>query len=286
MNNILVVGATNQIGNFLLPLLNDHNVFALSRKKHQNSNTITWIQGDLKNLAQTNIEKLSITTVIYIGLISLSEDLFSKLPNLQRVIAFSSTSALTKIDSSSTEDRTLAQSLLKGEEILMAYCASHKIGLTIFRPTLIYGAQRDKNVNFITEFIKKYHFFPLLGEAKGLRQPVHAHDLALAVINSLNNENSVGKIYNLTGAETLSYYDMVLRIFDSIGKKPRIIKIPHKVFYLLVKILKIIPKYRHLTTGMIDRLNQNLCFDMSEAQKDLNYNPKPFIPNKDFNYAI
>lgn len=286
MNNVLVVGATNQIGYFLLPLLKDHHVFALSRKKYQDSNTITWIQDDLENLTHTNIETLSITTVIYIGLISLSENLLSRLPHLERVIAFSSTSALTKINSSSTKDRALAQNLLKGEEMLMEYCTVHKINLTIFRPTLIYGIQRDKNVNFITEFIKKYHFFPLLGEAKGLRQPVHAHDLALAVINSLNNEKTFGKIYNLTGAETLSYYEMVLRIFDSIGKKPIIIKIPYKVFYLLVKILKIIPKYRQLTTGMIDRLNQDLCFDMSEAQKDLTYNPKQFIPNKDFHHAI
>lgn len=286
MKNILVVGATNQIGYFLLPLLKDHHIFALSRKKYQNSNNITWIHGDLENLTQTDIEKFSITLVIYIGLISLSENLFSRLPNLERVIAFSSTSALTKIDSKSTEDRALAQNLLQGEKTLMDYCTFHKIDLTLFRPTLIYGAQRDKNVNFITEFIKKYHFFPLLGEAKGLRQPVHAHDLALAVINSLNNEKTVGKVYNLTGAETLSYYDMVLRIFESIGKKPKILKIPYKVFYLLIKTIKIIPKYRHITTGMIDRLNQNLCFDLNEAQKDLNYNPKPFIPNKEFNHAI
>ena len=53
---------------------------------------------------------------------------------------------------------------------------------------------------------------PLVGGAPGLRQPVHAEDLA-------NNRSriepaTINKFYALSGSETLSYREMIGRIFD------------------------------------------------------------------------
>ena len=106
-------------------------------------------------------------------------------------------------------------------------------------------------------------------------------DLANATFKIINNSTTYGKTYSLTGAETLTYREMVERIFISLNQKTIIINIPEFLFKTLLKILKIIPKYRYLSTGMVDRINQDLCFDIKEAKKDFEYSLLSFIPNKE-----
>lgn len=110
---------------------------------------------------------------------------------------------------------------------------------------------------------------------------MHMIDLANATFKIINNSTTYGKTYSLTGAETLTYREMVERIFISLNQKTIIINIPEFLFKTLLKILKIIPKYRYLSTGMVDRINQDLCFDIKEAKKDFEYSLLSFIPNKE-----
>ena len=84
---------------------------------------------------------------------------------------------------------------------------------TIFRPTLIYGVGRDRNVADIARFAKRFGVFPILGKGLGLRQPVHAADLAEACILAVDSSASFNRIYNLSGGETLTYREMVERVF-------------------------------------------------------------------------
>jgi nucleoside-diphosphate-sugar epimerase len=280
LKNILVTGATSQIGKFLLPLLSKDKfkIYAISRKRIIDDTDINWLNIDICN---DEIPNLAIDTIIHLAEITYIDKIVKQLNNIKRVIAFSSTSVLTKINSSSLEDRQLALHLKSSEDSFIYICNVQNIKWTIFRPTLIYGANMDKNITFISNFINKYSFFPILGNGAGLRQPVHSYDLALAIINCINNKKSFNKIYNLTGAETLSYINMVERIFLSLNQKKRLIKVPKILFSFLIRLVRIFPSYRHLTTGMVDRLNEDLCFSTKEAQNDFGYSPHQFIPNKD-----
>jgi len=281
MKNVFIVGATNQIGNFLLPMLIDsYNIFALSRKKNYHEK-INWIQADLNTLDSELVSSLSIDILIYIGSMGKIDIFLDKFKNLKRLIIFSSTSAITKKNSNVDKERHLSVNLLKGEEKVRKWSLENDVDLTILRPTLIYGINKDKNVAVITNFIRKFKFFPLIGNGKGLRIPVHAYDLANATFKIIDNPKTYGKIYSLAGAETLTYKEMVERIFLSLNQKTIIINIPEFLFKTLLKILKIIPKYHYLSTGMVDRINQDLCFDIEEAKKDFDYSPSLFIPNEE-----
>jgi nucleoside-diphosphate-sugar epimerase len=282
--NILITGATSQIGLFLLPLLvniNKYNIYALSRKKQNNINGITWIENSISDIDSKYLKTLNINIIIHLAEITLIDQLINKIDNISRIIAFSSTSAITKKDSKNIEDKRLAMDLLNGENNFIKSCSKYNINWTIFRPTLIYGANLDENITFISDFINKYHFFPILGAGLGLRQPVHSIDLANACTQVIENKKTYQKIYSLTGKETLTYSNMVSKIFKSLNKKEIKIKIPKFIFIIVVKIIKILPKFQYLTTGMIDRLNKDLCFDIEEAKKDFGYNPYIFLPNKD-----
>ena len=55
---------------------------------------------------------------------------------------------------------------------------------------------------------------PLVGGGPGLRQPVHAEDLAIGAISAAGNSAAINKFYSLPGGETLAYSEMISRIFD------------------------------------------------------------------------
>jgi nucleoside-diphosphate-sugar epimerase len=144
---------------------------------------------------------------------------------------------------------------------------------------LIYGYGRDKNIAEIARFIRRFGFFPIFGEARGLRQPIHADDLADACVASLTArlpDTPKCRAYALSGAETLSYREMVGRVFGAMGKPVRILKCPLPVFRIATCILRFHPRYRHWNGAMAERMNRNMVFDHSSARNDFGFSPRPF----------
>ncbi len=81
---------------------------------------------------------------------------------------------------------------------------------------MIYGAGRDVNITPLSRLIRRFGFMPLVGGANGLRQPVHAEDLAIAAIAAAASPAAANKFYSLPGGETLTYREMIGRIFDGL----------------------------------------------------------------------
>src|ERR1700716_2292224 len=67
---------------------------------------------------------------------------------------------------------------------------------------------------------------PLVGGGPGLRQPVHAEDLAIGAISAAGNSAAINKFYSLPGGETLAYSEMISRIFDGLGTPRRTVSVP------------------------------------------------------------
>lgn len=198
---------------------------------------------------------------------------------VRRVIAFSSTSRFTKQASASAYELEVVNKLIAAEEHVATECERLGMAWTIFRPTLIYGgAGGDRNVADIARLIRRFGFFPLFGSAGGRRQPVHARDLALACVQSLNAPASYNKAYNLSGGETMAYADMVRRIFETLSRQPRFVRIPLVAFRLAVKLARLHPRFAHLTPDMALRMQADLVFDHSDATRDFGYKPGPFDP--------
>jgi nucleoside-diphosphate-sugar epimerase len=158
--------------------------------------------------------------------------------------------------------------------------AARRSGTDLFllRPTLIYGSGRDRNVSSIARFIARFGFFPLAGDGRGLRQPVHAADLAKGVIVLLESELQGVRSYNLSGGETLTYRQMVERVFLAQGRRPRLLRLPEAPLRMGLRLLQMFPGFRHLSASMVDRMNRDLVYDHSEAARDFGYRPRPFYP--------
>jgi uncharacterized protein YbjT (DUF2867 family) len=118
---------------------------------------------------------------------------------LRRLLVLSSTSRFTKDDSSDVQEQAIAQRLADAEAQAQAWAASRGVEWVILRPTLIYGLGRDKNLCEMARFVRRFGFFPLLGAAQGLRQPIHAQDVASACLAALRAPAAANRAYNISG---------------------------------------------------------------------------------------
>jgi nucleoside-diphosphate-sugar epimerase len=195
----------------------------------------------------------------------------------RRVVVLSSTSVFTKADSPDAGEQAVAARLRGGEQQLQSWAKTHGLTWVILRPTLIYGRGRDKNVSEVARLIRRWGFFPLLGPATGLRQPVHAEDVAQACVAALTAGAADNQAYALSGGETLTYRELVTRIFSALGKPPRPITVPLGLFRLALTALRRLPRYRHWSVAMAQRMGEDLVFDHAPARRDLDFTPRAFV---------
>lgn len=200
---------------------------------------------------------------------------------VNRIIVFSSTSGITKANSSSPAERKVAATFARSEELVGTQCEKLGIAYTIFRPTMIYGGGRDRNVSDIARVVRKFGVFPILGKGVGLRQPVHIADLAEACILAAHSSASFNRTYNLSGGETLTYRQMVERIFNAMGKRTRIVSVPASMFGLAISVVRLSPKFKHLKLEMARRMDRDLYFDHDSAVQDFGYSPRSFLLDRE-----
>lgn len=284
MKLVAVTGATSQVGQLLLPKLvaAGHQVLASSRRAVTPASmpAVTWVQPDLGGDAVLPPQFAAAEILIHLAPIEALPAFLQRAPltGLRRMLAFSTTSADTKANSTSAGERAFARSILAAEAMAQSYCDQRQIAWTIFRPTLIYGLGLDNNVALIARFTQRFGFFPLVGQGSGLRQPVHAADLTIACLAVMDERRTYGQTYYLGGADVLTYRAMVERIYAALGRRPRFLKVPVALLRLGLHGLSKLRRFAYLTPEMADRMNQDMVFDIAAAVRDFGYQPRAFQP--------
>ena len=284
---ILLTGANGVVGFPLCERLRHQQraFINVSRQASSDDNAVQWDLNLPLNAATTNkLKKMTPRTLIHcapIWLLPANLTAFADC-GVKRIIAFSSTSVLSKKDSTNPQEQLLVNQLAKAEQALFNFAEQRGVAVTILRPSLIYGYGRDQNISHIAGFIKRYGVMFLVGKAQGKRQPVHADDLVGAVFAVENNPRTHNKAYNVAGGEVITYRHMVERIFRALGKTPRIIRLPLAPFRLLLRLGALLRRFSY-TPEMADRMSQHLAYDNREAQDDFAYKPQVFLsfPERD-----
>jgi nucleoside-diphosphate-sugar epimerase len=278
---ILVTGATNQIGQFLLPKLHRHICQAVSRQPQTQAANIYWQQADLTQPSPALWQTPPCQAWIHLGFLNLATPHLAAAAHagVKHFIGISSTSIFTKNSTQSPFERNQITQLIKAETYLQKNAPAYNMTVTLLRPTLIYGAGRDHNITIIQRFIQKFGFFPLAGAACGLRQPVHAEDIASACLAALHAPQRGCRAYQLAGAEQLSYRQMVERLFAVQNRPTRLLHLPPALYKTGLRLLALTqPRYAFVQPDMADRMNQDMIFDITLAQRDLGFQPRPFRP--------
>jgi nucleoside-diphosphate-sugar epimerase len=278
---VLVLGATSLIGRFLLPRLAelDARAIALSRQPAPASTgDVRWLRADL-NDPGLQAAAPQVATVISLSPIWLLPAALPalKAAGMERLVAFSSTSVFTKAGSDDEGERATARALADGEAATTAFCEAHGVAWTILRPTLIYAEGQDRNVTRLARLIRRLGFLPLAGKGQGLRQPVHADDLAAAALTAAACPAARDRAYDLPGGETLTYRQMAERVFQGMGRRPRILAVPEGLWALAFALAR--PLLKGATAQMGKRMSQDLTFNAALAERDLAWRPRPFRPD-------
>ena len=194
---------------------------------------------------------------------------------IRRIVTVSSMSRVTKAASPDPAERAVAERLAAAEDALERWAERHATRVTILRPTLVYDGRHDRNVTRIAGFVRRWRFFPLVGAGCGLRQPLHADDLAAACVAALDAP-SPRPCYDIAGGETLTYRDMVSRIFVAVGRHPRFVQVPRMFVRATLPMLGFLPGFRGVSAAAFDRMNEPLVADNAAAVVDLGFAPRPF----------
>ncbi len=276
----LVIGGTGLVGGYIVEHLVRHGKrpLVLSRSRRDRAD-IDWLCGDLTRPDTLTLPPFAILycTADANLLAEALPRLFN--PSLQRVVVFSSTSVLTKQDTEVASEQEMVRRLAEAERSIAAACEQQDIGWTILRPTLIYAEGRDTNITPLSRLIRRFGFMPLVGGGSGLRQPVHAEDLAIGAVAAAASPLAANKFYSLPGGEILTYAEMIGRVFDGMRLPRRMIPIPVLIWKAAFVFIK--PLFPGANVAMGIRMIKDMVFDATPAVEDFGWKPRDFHPTFD-----
>ena len=275
----LVFGARGQIGRFLLPRLQAAGVAvdAVSRTPPADAAPgVAWHRGEL--FAGPDLA-LAPDWIFSCGPLDGFVAWFGRSAlRPARVVAFGSTSAASKHDSPDAQERALAARLAASEARLQELTAARGAHLTLLRPTLVYGAGRDRNLTRIARLAQKTGVFVLPRGATGKRQPVHVDDLAEAAWQCATSGVLSRVAYDLPGGETVAYCDMVARVLACLDRPPKLIEVPSSPLRAALWCAHRVGVLGDAGAGVWARLATDLVFDAQPAHRDFGYAPRRFEP--------
>jgi nucleoside-diphosphate-sugar epimerase len=286
-DSVLVTGASSQLGVFLLPRLQaaGFRVLAFSRRAPTSAFDVTeqvsWCNPGPIFDEGAEVERLPsglARHLVSCGPLDLANSLIIEDAGLERVVAFSTSSVLTKSGSANRVESGHMVEIREQEQRLKKLCDDRGISLVLLRPTMIYGCGLDRNISMLARFGRKFGFIPLASKACGLRQPVHADDLAAVAVHALSIENAITLESVACGGSTLTYREMVERIARCCDERVRVRALPPWLMAAAVRVASLLPAFRAVNIEMVRRQGRDMVFDDTPLREALDYRPRPFEP--------
>ncbi len=182
-----------------------------------------------------------------------------------RLVALSSLSAETKAESANADERALAQRLRDSEAALFALGTMRGWSVTLIRASLIYDSSPAQlSLDRLLALADRLHCLPLPRDATGRRQPVHADDLAQALLACATNDTTADALLRLAGGEVLFFADMVARYLAARGSAARVVRVPGASARVLQAVLPLFGARGRSIAAQLARSRNSLVIDNSD----------------------
>ncbi len=279
-----VLGGSGAVGRFLLRRLGDAGwaITAPSRRAQPAwSRHIAGLEWQRQDLVEFDAPATKQADVLFgAGPLDLLVEVLQHSPPAPGacIVALSSTSIDTKQISPDPVERRLAQQLAQGEAALRALAVEHAWMLVLIRPTLIYGAGVDRSLSPLRRLAQRWGFLPLPRASRGLRQPVHADDLAAAMLAAAQRPELDGASLVLPGGESLRFDEMVSRTLTTCTPQPRLVRLPGVPLATVAWMMSKVPFGIARSAAAIDRSARDLLVSNADWQR-LGLQPRGFQPS-------
>lgn len=279
---IFITGATGKIGKRLLNKIDfsKYDIYALCRDKYYNLvPSVKIISGDLSDSSSySSVFENHIDTVIHLGAIThtnyieryykinteATRELIRacKSNKINRFI-FVSTRAISNEGGDYSKSKAMAETYVK----------TSGLDWIIMRLSEVYGISDNEGVDFILNNIKKMPIVPIVGNGKYSISPVHVSDVVSAIIKAIEKDGIKDKIYNIAGPENFTYNEFIEKILRLYKVRKIKMHIPGSFVWILLKIYFMISRNDYPAIDQLPRLFSDKLYDISEASRDLGFNP-------------
>jgi len=153
-----------------------------------------------------------------------------------------------------------------------AACASPAVGVTIFRPAVVFG-EGDHFLNMFASLQKMLPVIPL-GGADSRFQPVFVGDVATAYIHALENDHTIGHVYELAGPQVYTLRELVELAGEISGHPHPVVALPPALARLQAWFLEHAPGGPIMSRDNLDSMRVDNVAHLPIAP-ELNITPTP-----------
>lgn len=133
----------------------------------------------------------------------------------------------------------------------------------ILRPSVLFG-RNDAFLRTLSVLVRMLPVIPLFGNGSTRLQPVYVEDVAMAIECGLGSNELSENIYELGGAQILSYKDLLSTIARHMNRKRLMLPIPFLVWELLATLASVLPN-PPLTRDQIELMRHDNIVDPDAA---------------------
>ena len=274
---IVVTGATGFTGPFVVRELARRfphsRIRCLVRSGSDRSRldgvAVEFAQGDLYDTNSVSAALAGADALVNVASLGFgwTETLFEAISRstVRRGVFVSTTAILTRLPVKSRAVRERAEELV------------HASGLdwTIVRPTMIYGTAEDRNIARLITFARRSPIIPVIAP-NALQQPVHVADVASAIVACLATPLTIGRTYNLSGRDPLTFETLVKETVSATGRRRTLVRVPFGLVLSAVRLYTAVVSHPRIRVEQVLRLREDKAFDHAAARADFKYSPRSF----------
>ena len=190
----------------------------------------------------------------------------AQVSSFRQAMFVSTTAVETKLNSTTKAVRLAAEDVI----------STSTLSWSIFRPTMIYGAPGDRNIERLLAALRRFPILPVPGNGKKLQQPVHVEDLAQGLVNAIGCSLTQGKIYNVAGPQPLSFNELIDVAREAVGSNTRTVRVPLTPSIGMVRTYERYSSKPKLRAEQLERLTEDKAYSVDAARIDLGFNPRTF----------
>lgn len=184
---------------------------------------------------------------------------------LGRAVFVSTTAVTTSLPASSKRVRLAAEEQIRASGL----------DWTILRPTMIYGDPGDRNLSRLLPLLRRAPVLPVPG-ASHLQQPVHAADVADAVLAAAERPAATGHVYDIAGPEPLTFTELLRTAALAVASRTRFVPFPLSPVVAAARGYELFSKNPRIRVEQLRRLAEDKAFAIDDAVRDLGYAPRSF----------